>query len=261
MIKQIRNILFLVLLNCSVLGCGTYESGTNEQDNIGKISFYVQNQSNLLIKNTDIIYISPPTFTCHDNINRASVLCPKTKQILGKIKPDIEKKITDLGYHVTEISNQANLFLSLNIDLYIRNYRDYRPNSSAFDNNDPYERLIAIQNGSCGNNPVTLKQAYQILNNPQRENCNSYPVDAYEYNYNYTLNIFEKNNPSTSIYQSKIKPILINGLNLYELINKMLDANFATFPMKGNVIVMLAGRYPKLEPVKIRFNLGREEIE
>ncbi|WP_144289610.1 hypothetical protein [Commensalibacter intestini] len=217
------------------------------------MSFYVQTNSNLLIKNTDIIYISTPTFSCKYNVNTASSACPKTKQILEKIKPDIEKKFIDLGYHITKTSNQANLFVSLDINLYIQNFTDYIPNTSAFDKN-PLTKLIAIQNGYyCGTNPVTQKEAYQILNDPQRSNCHSSPVNAYEYNYHYTLSIFEKNNSSTPIYQSKIEPMRIDNFTIYGLINKMIDANFTTFPMKGNGEVIFLTAYPKLEPVNIRY--------
>ncbi|OUI78747.1 hypothetical protein HK18_07650 [Commensalibacter intestini] len=257
MIKNFVKISCLILVSYSLLGCGgTFDIGINKQDFLGDkaiMSFYVQTNSNLLIKNTDIIYISTPTFSCKYNVNTASSACPKTKQILEKIKPDIEKKFIDLGYHITKTSNQANLFVSLDINLYIQNFTDYIPNTSAFDKN-PLTKLIAIQNGYyCGTNPVTQKEAYQILNDPQRSNCHSSPVNAYEYNYHYTLSIFEKNNSSTPIYQSKIEPMRIDNFTIYGLINKMIDANFTTFPMKGNGEVIFLTAYPKLEPVNIRY--------
>lgn len=237
MIKKVGNILCLILVNYSLLGCGTQDIGLNEHNGIPNEYFYsfnVVNDSSLIIKNTDIITVFLPTFSCKSTTN----LCPRSKREFSqqqeKIKPYIEKKLENLGYSIATAStnSKANLFIFLKIDLNINYYKHEMkfcktPSQSPFS----YDNINNVDNGG---NSI----------------CDSSYLDAYAYIYDYTLSIFEKSKGLTPIYQSQITSTATNN-TLNEFINKMIDASFTTFPMKGNVKVIF---HPKLGPINIRFN-------
>lgn len=237
MIKIFGNISCLILVNYSLLGCGTHDIGLNEHDDIPSkylYSFNVMNNSSLIIKNTDIINVFLPTFSCKSTTK----LCPESKQEFTqqqeKIKPYIEKKLKDRGYSIatTSTNNKANLFIFLKINLNIIHYKSETkfcttPSQSSLS----YDNINNIDNG---------------LNSV----CSVNYLDSYAYIYDYTLSIFEKSKGLTPIYQSKITSTATNN-TLNEFINKMIDASFTTFPMKGNVKVIF---YPELGPINIRFN-------
>lgn len=237
MINKLKKILFLFFINYSLLGCGTHDIGLNQHDGISNgylYSFNVVSNSSLIIKNTDIISVFLPTFSCKST----TTSCSKSKQEFiqqqEKIKPYIEKKLEDQGYSIATAStnSKANLFIFLEINLNI----------------NPYKHEMKFCN-TPSQSPLSFDNINNLDTGPNSICSVSY-LDAYAYIYDYTLSIFEKSKGLTPIYQSQITSTATNN-TLNEFINKMIDASFTTFPMKGNVKVIFS---PELGPINIRFN-------